>query len=125
MPVEQEGRFSRRLAMLGVDDRMPVGLLNGHMVDADALEVLGHPIRAARDVFFMGRVGRDARDAQIFFELLEESILIIGEVVGDFLVAHGRLRKGLREYQISWEILSARGPFASTMEGAIFGRGAS
>ena len=89
--VEQDRRRPGRVQPIAIDDRIAGRVEQPHMLEADALHVIGAPLGCAPHVCLMLRKRADARDREVLLELVNVAITLQVDVVDDLVdVVHLR-----------------------------------
>src|SRR3990167_8679592 len=87
--VEEQGGFAGGVQPLAVDDGMAGGGDELHFLQADALHLVGHPLRSALDVSLVFAARAHARNRAELFQLVE--VTIVAALNGVNHLLHGNL----------------------------------
>ncbi len=83
--VEEDRRRARRVQPFTVDDRIAWRFEQPHVLEADALHVVGAPFGRATHIALVLRKRADARDGEILLQLVDVSISLHIDVVNDLV----------------------------------------
>ena len=75
--IAQRRRLARGVQPVGVNQRMALGGNDLDILEADALQIVGHHLGGLADIVFVLFGGADAGDAKQIFQLVEKALLVL------------------------------------------------